>query len=333
MAGERLFQRLDAEIRRQRDRQPPGQDLAAEPIDHGGQINEAAGHRNVGDVHRPDLVSPRRRYRPRRCEVAEQVRADLVARRRFRRVRTAVERRDRHLLHQRRDVEPTHRMAFGLHQAFQHPAPGKGIVQRPFTGPAHQREIGVRGRARQVIDAAPADAERLRLAADAQLGLPVDHRLALGGRPALPSAPDIEAGTVAPVWPRKLCGGSFSSVSSPLFACSVFTSRAGVASTGATAPNTPDALSRSCERHCVIWFGRTSNCSASSASVFAPRMAANATQSSVNRSAGSISDPPHTLNAGLWFRRGRLVMGLSSLSAIMPMSRGQSTYCSPQARG
>jgi hypothetical protein len=32
------------------------------------------------------------------------------------------------------------------------------------------------------------------------------------------------------------------------------------------------------------------------------------------------------LNAGLWFRRGRLVMGLSSLSAIMPMSRGQSTH-------
>ncbi len=30
---------------------------------------------------------------------------------------------------------------------------------------------------------------------------------------------------------------------------------------------------------------------------------------------GSISDPPHTLNAGLWFRRGRLVMVISSLAA------------------
>ena len=154
----------------------------------------------------------------------------------------------------------------------------------------------------------------------------VDHRLALGSRPALPSAPDIEAGTVAPVGPRKPCEGSFSSVSSPIFACSVFTSRAGVASARATAQNTPDAPSRSCERHCVIWFGWTSNCSASSASVFSPRMAAKATQSSGKRSPGSFSDPPHALKARLWFRRGRLLMGLSSLPAIMPMSRGQSTH-------
>jgi hypothetical protein len=32
------------------------------------------------------------------------------------------------------------------------------------------------------------------------------------------------------------------------------------------------------------------------------------------------------LNAGLWFRRGRLVMVLSSLSAIMPIMRGSSTH-------
>jgi len=34
----------------------------------------------------------------------------------------------------------------------------------------------------------------------------------------------------------------------------------------------------------------------------------------------------HTLNAGLWFRRGRLVMVFSSLAAIMPLLRGKSTY-------
>ena len=50
---------------------------------------------------------------------------------------------------------------------------------------------------------------------DAQLVVAVDHRFALGNRPALPSAPAKK---------------SFSSVSSPIFACSVFTSTAGAGS-------------------------------------------------------------------------------------------------------
>ena len=61
----------------------------------------------------------------------------------------------------------------------------------------------------------------------------------------------------------------------------------------AAPPNTPEAPSRSWARHCVIWLGCTSNCWASSASVFSPLMAASAT---------------FALKAGLWFRRGRLVM-------------------------
>ena len=42
VAVERLLQRLDAEVRREGDRQPPGQDLAAEPVDDGDQTDEAA---------------------------------------------------------------------------------------------------------------------------------------------------------------------------------------------------------------------------------------------------------------------------------------------------
>src|SRR3712207_7294500 len=34
------------------------EDLAAEPVDDGGEVDEAARHRHVGDVHRPDLVGP-----------------------------------------------------------------------------------------------------------------------------------------------------------------------------------------------------------------------------------------------------------------------------------
>src|SRR5208282_3407794 len=54
--GQRFLQRLDAELRLHGDREPPGQNPAAEPVDDGGEIDEAARHRDVGDVHRPDLV-------------------------------------------------------------------------------------------------------------------------------------------------------------------------------------------------------------------------------------------------------------------------------------
>ena len=81
-----------------RDRHPPGQDPAAEPVDDGGQVDEAPRHRHVGDVHRPDLVGA--------VDVmpAQQVRVDLVPRRWLRGVRLAVERLDAHPLHQGRDM-------------------------------------------------------------------------------------------------------------------------------------------------------------------------------------------------------------------------------------
>jgi len=106
----------------------------------------------------------------------------------------------------------------------------------------------------------------------------VDHRFALN-KPALPSAPDKK---------------SFSSVNSPIFACSIFTSTAVAASLAAELdPNTSAAPSSRCAFHAVIWFGWTSYSCANSASVFSPLMAANAT---------------FALKAGLWFRRARLVI-------------------------
>src|SRR5439155_25818515 len=53
--GERLLDRLEAELDFHRDREPPSLDPAAEPVDHGGKVDEAARYRDVGDVHRPDL--------------------------------------------------------------------------------------------------------------------------------------------------------------------------------------------------------------------------------------------------------------------------------------
>ena len=54
--------------------------------------------------------------------------------------------------------------------------------------PSHDREVGFRHRARQIIDTATADAQNLCLLGDRQIVLTVDHRFALN-KPALPSAP------------------------------------------------------------------------------------------------------------------------------------------------
>jgi len=52
----RLLNRLDAKIRLKRDRQTPGQNLTAEPIDDRGKIDKAPRHRDVVDIHGPDLI-------------------------------------------------------------------------------------------------------------------------------------------------------------------------------------------------------------------------------------------------------------------------------------
>src|SRR5450432_3028266 len=102
--------------------------------------------------------------------------------------------------------------------------------------PPHQREVGCRHRPRQIIDTAPADAQNLCLFGDRQIMVTVDHRFALSN-PALVSVPSKK---------------SFSSVSSPIFAWSDFTSTAGVIGAVLPAPNTSAAPSSSCAFHVVI---------------------------------------------------------------------------------
>jgi hypothetical protein len=53
---QRLFDGVDAKARFHRDRHAPTENTATEPVDDRGEIDEALGHRDVGDVHRPDLV-------------------------------------------------------------------------------------------------------------------------------------------------------------------------------------------------------------------------------------------------------------------------------------
>src|ERR1043166_1874778 len=91
-----------------------------------------------------------------------------------------------------------------------------------FVDPPHQRQVGGRHRPRQVVDAAAADVQDFRLLRDRQVMGTVDHRFALSN-PALVGAPSKK---------------SFSSVSSPILACSVFTSTACVG----TLPPGPNTL-------------------------------------------------------------------------------------------
>jgi hypothetical protein len=58
MEPQSLIDHLDTKIDAQRDRQPPSQDSARKPVHDGGEIDEAARHRDVGDVRGPDLIGP-----------------------------------------------------------------------------------------------------------------------------------------------------------------------------------------------------------------------------------------------------------------------------------
>src|SRR5690606_6861135 len=112
----------------------------------------------------------------------------------------------------------------------QHPAARERELHVQLVDAMHQLQIGVRYPAGLVVDTAPADPQHFGLTADAQVGLGIDHFLALGNRPALPSAPDKK---------------SFSSASSPFFACRVFTSIVGSGSAFEASPNSPVAPSSS----------------------------------------------------------------------------------------
>jgi hypothetical protein len=76
----------------------------------------------------------------------------------------------------------------GGQQASQHPRAGEREFQVQSVELPHDREVGLRHRPRQVINAATADTQNLRLLRDRQIVLAVNHRFALS-KPALVSAP------------------------------------------------------------------------------------------------------------------------------------------------
>ena len=149
-----------------------------------------------------------------------------MARLRLRGAGTAIERLYPHPPHQRLHVTTADLAPLGRQQASQHPRAGERELQVQSVETPHDRKVGFRNRPRQVVDAATADTQDLRLLRDRKIVFAVDHRLALS-KPALVSAPSKK---------------SFSSVSSPIFACSELTSMAGcVAPLRPPGPNTSAA--------------------------------------------------------------------------------------------
>src|ERR1700682_3863562 len=271
VTSESILQRLDAERRLHRDRQPPRQHAAGRPVEHDGEIHEAVRHRDIGDVHGPDLV------RPPDLDAAQQVRIDLVAGLGLGGARTAIERLYPHPLHQRLHMPAADLAPLGSQQASQHPRAGEGKLQVQPIETLHDREVDRGHWTRQIGHAAAADLQTLCLLGERQIVFTIDHRFALS-HPALVSEPSKK---------------SFSSVSSPILACSDFTSTAGVGGVPPPGPKISEALASSCDFHVAIWLGWTSKCSASWAMVRSPLTAARAT---------------FALKAGEWFRRGRLLM-------------------------
>jgi len=94
-ANARLFQRVQAEPRVHADRDAVREHAPAGPVHHRRQVDPAPGHRDIGDVHGPDLVAPLDLL------ASQQVRIHRVSRVLLARVGLAVQRLDAHLGHQR----------------------------------------------------------------------------------------------------------------------------------------------------------------------------------------------------------------------------------------
>src|SRR5262249_5641851 len=145
-------------------------------------------------------------------------------------------------------------------QIAQHPSSGERQLQVQLVDPAHPLKIFGGCAHGLVIHIGARDTQKLGLPRDRQRMRAIHQRFPLGPS-SLPSAPDKK---------------SISSACCPIFACSSFRLDPSCFA-GAPEEKTSAAPSSSCDRHCVIWFGCTSNRSASCARVSSPFSAASAT--------------------------------------------------------
>ena len=116
------------------------QNLARRPVHDGHQEDEAAPHRDIGDVGCPHLIRPLDR------QISEQVRIHRMRRVRRAGVALAIDRRDAHLVHQRAHMLAAHHEAFQLEHVAQHAGTGEREVQVQLVDAPHQRQIRLRRR-------------------------------------------------------------------------------------------------------------------------------------------------------------------------------------------
>ena len=172
-----FLERLDAEARVQRVRQPPGQHMPARPVHDRYQVEEAAAHRDVGDVGPPDMV------RPVDAQVLEQVGPDTVLG-----VRIAGPRRPVDRLKTQQAHKPAGPSAPDPHPlAAQMPNHLTGAVERilqeQLVDAAHQRQRLLALALRLVVERGAPERQQAALSAQAQRRVVAhNHRAAL--RPA-----------------------------------------------------------------------------------------------------------------------------------------------------
>src|ERR1700719_3498465 len=97
VASERFLECIDTKISAERVAQSPRQHRSAHPVHDDHQVEEAFGHRDVGNVRAPYLIDPLDR------DPTEEVRVDLVGRCRFARVRAWIDRHQSQQPHQASD--------------------------------------------------------------------------------------------------------------------------------------------------------------------------------------------------------------------------------------
>ena len=282
--------------------QTPRQHPAARPVYRGEQIDEPSLHWDVGDVCRPHVIGTGDR------QMAQLMRIHRIRRMPCAGFGLAIQGVDTHPLHHGGYPAAPDWMPRPLEHLAQHSGLSERVLQMQFVDPAHQCQLVrrhrgslvVRGRARQLQDLALPD--------NRQCVGSVDHRFALN-TPALVSAPSQQ---------------SCSSVSCPILAWSTLRSGSAALARGVP-PNTAADAVNGCF-HSEIWFGCTAKCSAHSASVLSPRIAAKATWA---------------LNPGAWFLRVLLMrlllcwpcstrLGLSKTTTYRPVQMSGTTSHSAQ---
>ena len=145
------------------DRQLPGTNPTAEPVDHRSQIDEATRHRDVRDVNGTDLIGPRD------GQAAQQVGVNLVSWRGFGRVGPAIDGLDRHLPHQHPDMPAADLQSLLPEQIAQPPVASKRVIQVQLVDAQHQPQVRLRDRPWPVVDAAAADRKHLGLSLDGKI--------------------------------------------------------------------------------------------------------------------------------------------------------------------